>query len=298
MQRIFEAVLGFMFLFMASSAHAFTGDELAGTALSYDGEGVAYQCKGFVQQIINQELGDYLGTGYCQAYLNLGYEVSGGIVNAQRGDVIQISKTDLCTDAGAESFTTGMHTAIFLEDLGGGVIRVVDSNFVGSYEVGVHDWDIDDWMNTYSNLYLHVYRLGTSSQNEYVFILRRQLAGNDWSTKACTGVTGGAGSNWVYTCTYESYAISWYQTMYVLSGIHNVREDHHFKTDFYRNGVYYTTKYSGWNWVEPYVWEHAYTWASISGMPTGSYEALVFVDTVNDGSDDWEYLDYVPVTVY
>ncbi len=294
-------VFGLFFLITASNARAFTNDELVGTALSYDQEdSYPYDCKAFVQQVVNQELGDYLGTGYCQAYLDLGSEVSGGITNAQRGDVIQISTAssyNYCTEDNNDDFVTGMHTAIFLEDLGDGVIRVVDSNFVGSYDVGVHDWDIDSWMDTYSSLYLHVYRLGSTTQDEYVFNEWREME-SDWSTKVCTGVTGGSGTNWVYTCTTERYSFSRYSTAYVLSGIHNVREDHHFRTLFYRNGSYYSTDYSSWNYVGSDVWEHAYTWPSFYGLYTGSYVAYVYVDTVDDGSNDWEYLDYVPITIY
>ncbi|MCF6276711.1 MAG: hypothetical protein L3J07_02560 [Candidatus Magasanikbacteria bacterium] len=110
-------ILFCVMFFCVSSVYAFTNDELAGTALSYDTENVyPFECKGFVQQVINQELGATLGTGYCQAYLDLGSEVSGGITNAQLGDVIQINTSsgyESCSAYNNTTFVTGMHTAIF-----------------------------------------------------------------------------------------------------------------------------------------------------------------------------------------
>ncbi|MCF6276710.1 MAG: hypothetical protein L3J07_02555 [Candidatus Magasanikbacteria bacterium] len=183
-----------------------------------------------------------------------------------------------------------------MEDLGSGVIRVVDANFVSSNTVGVHDWDIDSWMDTYSTLYLHVYRLGSTTENEYVFNEYRQLE-SDWSTKACRGITGSSSTNWVYSCTTETYTYYTGQTVYVLSGIHNIREEHRFKTIFYRNDEVYATQTSGWNSVSPYVWEHGYTWHSLHLSQAGTYQADVYVDTIDDDDDDWEYLDYVPINV-
>ena len=282
---------------------SFTNDQLAGMALSYDQEDMSSgsygECKAFVQAVVNQELSDSLGTGYCQAYLDLGSEVSGGLTNAVRGDVIQIndsSNYNDCSDSD-ENYHSGMHTAIFLKDNGDGTIRVVDSNYVASETVGVHDWDIDDYMDSYPSLNVHVYRLGSTTQSDYINNVYRTIDPvDDYTAKACQGITGGAGTNWVYSCTVEDYTYSQYETVYILGGIHNIRADHQFKVVFNRNSSYYSTSYSGFNYVSG-VWEHAYTFPSLYLSQTGSYVAYIYVDTDDDSSDDWEYLDYVPFTV-
>jgi hypothetical protein len=114
-----------------SSQATYRGTEMVSHARVYVGTWQG-QCKVFVQKIHNEVYASNLGTGYYQAYIDAGYHrVTKSEVVA--GDIIQE------TDSG--SHTTGIHTAIVVSDPAGDNIRVIDSNFVASNIVGIHDYN-------------------------------------------------------------------------------------------------------------------------------------------------------------
>lgn len=90
------------------------------------------QCKMFARDVF-AAVGVNIGSGYRQAYLNAGYEVSPD--NAQAGDILQISNP-----ANHERYYPGMHTVIVIENLGNRTYKVIDSNWRWDERVSVHEW--------------------------------------------------------------------------------------------------------------------------------------------------------------
>lgn len=97
---------------------------IAATALKYVGTHGG-QCWTFMASVVREATGHVVGGGgYRQAYFLAGAtEVSAS--QARNGDIIQIA-----SDAGGSSWGSypGLHTAIILENLGGGRFNAVDSN--------------------------------------------------------------------------------------------------------------------------------------------------------------------------
>jgi len=98
-----------------------TGSPIADTALKYVGTHGG-QCWTFMQQVVAEATGIQVGFGYREGYFAAGaVEVSAD--EATAGDIIQIA-----SDASSGGSYPGLHTAIILENLGGGVFNAVDSN--------------------------------------------------------------------------------------------------------------------------------------------------------------------------
>ena len=125
-------------------------DTIADIAVGYDGQWGG-QCKAFVYNV-DHEAGGSLGTGYRQCYLDEGVEISWS--SAVRGDIIQLNK-----DSDPETYYTGMHTAIVLQNYGNGTFQVVDSNWNWDEIVHIHDWNPFNQASQYG-LTAHFYRLG------------------------------------------------------------------------------------------------------------------------------------------
>ena len=82
------------------------------------------QCFTWVKKVVDRATPYTMGYGYRDGYVGAG-AIEVPLSEAVRGDIIQ-----LANDAylGSNSFYLGLHTAIVLENLGGGVFDVVDSN--------------------------------------------------------------------------------------------------------------------------------------------------------------------------
>jgi hypothetical protein len=106
-----------------NSAKAQTGSSIADTALQYVGTHGG-QCWTFMQQVVLEATGRRVGYDYRQGYFQAG-AVEVPASEATTGDIIQIA-ADSNTSPGASY--PGLHTAIILENLGGGVFDAVDSN--------------------------------------------------------------------------------------------------------------------------------------------------------------------------
>jgi hypothetical protein len=105
------------------AAGAQTGSPIADAALArldtYGG-----QCWTFMQQVVAEATGRHVGPGYRQGYFDAGaIEVSAS--EATAGDIIQIASD---AESGSWASYPGLHTAIILENLGGGVFNAIDSN--------------------------------------------------------------------------------------------------------------------------------------------------------------------------
>ena len=96
---------------------------IAGAALRYLGTHGG-QCKAFVQRVVAESTGRRIGLDYRLGYFEAGaVEVSPE--EAVRGDIIQVASD---ADTSPSASYVGLHTAIILENLGGGVFSVVESN--------------------------------------------------------------------------------------------------------------------------------------------------------------------------
>jgi len=82
------------------------------------------QCWTFMRNVVKEATGRTVGYDYHYGYLQAGaIEVSGA--EARNGDIIQIAQPG---NTGPGAFYAGLHTAIILENLGGGRFNAIDSN--------------------------------------------------------------------------------------------------------------------------------------------------------------------------
>lgn len=113
-----------------------TGNPIADGALNHVGQHGG-QCFTFMRMVVERYGGVQLGFGYRQAYLDGGgYEVTSE--EAQAGDIIQLADDNRL---GPGQSYTGLHTAIILENHGGGRFTVVDSNRNWNEMVQVHEYE-------------------------------------------------------------------------------------------------------------------------------------------------------------
>ena len=146
---------------VVSASAVISNNKIADKAVSYEGQNLGDtwgQCKAFVQTVI-REAGGSLGTGYRQCYLNVGNEIQSN--DATRGDIIQLNKDSDPECKLIGGVYPGMHTAIVLENYGGNNFKVVDSNWIAVYTVGIHPWNPFTWASKPKHgLQVHFYRLG------------------------------------------------------------------------------------------------------------------------------------------
>lgn len=82
------------------------------------------QCFTWVKKVVDRATPYTMGFGYRDGYLGAG-AVEVPLSQAVRGDIIQLANDNAL---GSNSFYLGLHTAIVLENLGGGRFDVIDSN--------------------------------------------------------------------------------------------------------------------------------------------------------------------------
>ena len=104
-----------------AATQEYTG--IAAVALQYEGT-YQGQCWPWVQRVVLEATGRQMGYDYRLGFFEAGaFEVS--VDEARAGDVIQIADDSYTApDANYD----GLHTAIVLDNYGGGVFRVIDSN--------------------------------------------------------------------------------------------------------------------------------------------------------------------------
>jgi hypothetical protein len=128
-------------------------------ALTYEG---TYQgeCWPFVGRVISEATGKTIGFDYREGFFEAGaVEVS--IAEARSGDIIQIIN-DAYTLPDADY--PGMHTAIVLENLGGGLFTVIDSNSQWDGRVRVRSNYDPAAAAARFGIHFHIYRIGGDSQ--------------------------------------------------------------------------------------------------------------------------------------
>ena len=132
-----------------SAAAALTSTALASLG-KFEGE-----CFPFVQRVVKSVLGKSIGADYRLGYLQAGgVEVT--LAAAQAGDIIQLID-DRNTSPSADY--PGMHTAIVMENYGGGKFRVVDSNASYDGMVRVRDYEPRTIALRYPYISIHAYHL-------------------------------------------------------------------------------------------------------------------------------------------
>lgn len=136
-----------------TSAQQEPNGPIAATALKYL-DTYGGQCWTFMANVVQEATGRTIGYGYRDGYFAAGaVEVSAS--EARNGDIIQIASDT----AGPFAYYPGLHTAIILENLGGGVFNAIDSN---------QNWD--EWVRMRPNydpyaaaarygLQVHIYRI-------------------------------------------------------------------------------------------------------------------------------------------
>ena len=82
------------------------------------------ECLPWVRSVIQAATGRTIGADYNTGYLQAG-AIEVPLINARDGDIIQITNP---TNTQPNADYVGLHTAIVLDNLGGGKFRVVDSN--------------------------------------------------------------------------------------------------------------------------------------------------------------------------
>ena len=134
------------------------------------------QCFTWVKKVVDRSTSYTLGFGYRDGYLGAG-AVEVPLSQAVRGDIIQLANDALL---GPNSFYLGLHTAIVLTPLGGGIFDVIDSN---------QNWDeivrLRPGYNPlasaarYSGISVHVYRFPGGSATRAPAPQATQLADGD-----------------------------------------------------------------------------------------------------------------------
>jgi len=96
---------------------------IVAAATRYDGTWQG-ECWAFVKKMVFEATGQQMGFDYRQGYFDAGAtEVT--IANAQPGDIIQIARD---SDSGPSADYPGLHNSIVVENLGGGLFKIIDSN--------------------------------------------------------------------------------------------------------------------------------------------------------------------------
>jgi len=96
----------------------------------------------------------------------------------------------------------------------------------------------------------------------------------------CRGpVSGGANTNWVYTCQNPASSFSIGDSLIALIRIDDITENFRWKTEVYANGTYMWSDTTGWNDVGQWGWDKAYHWPTVSNVwISGLWEYRIFVD--------------------
>ena len=99
---------------------------------------------------------------------------------------------------------------------------------------------------------------------------------------SCTRTSGGADTNWRFTCDDPADSFNEGDTPLVLAGFQNLAYDHRFRADIYRDGV--LTAQDGptsWNDVGT-GWQYAYYWVHLPNPQAGNYTVKVYIQEEGD----------------
>ena len=100
----------------------------------------------------------------------------------------------------------------------------------------------------------------------------------DGNAVSCQNVTGGAETNWIYTCENQASIFNEGDDVFGFLELNDIFEDYRVKVDMYRNGSWSWGWTTGWTDVSGY-WERTYFWAEQEDAPAGSGTFKIYVDT-------------------
>nr|MBP9761127.1 M23 family metallopeptidase [Candidatus Magasanikbacteria bacterium] len=91
--------------------------------------------------------------------------------------------------------------------------------------------------------------------------------------------TGGAHTQWVYTCPQTARSFAEGSSAYSLLRIDEVFVDHRFKVVAYRNGTRQWDWVAPWNTVDPHIgWRHAFFWPALHNAQSGNWLFRFYID--------------------
>ncbi|MEP6872663.1 MAG: SH3 domain-containing protein, partial [Anaerolineaceae bacterium] len=108
----------------ATAAPPAPTNPLVAAAIGYDGTWQG-ECWAFVKKIVREATGQQMGFDYRQGYFDAGAVEIADPGDAQPGDIIQMVRD---SDSGPNADYPGLHNGIIVENLGGGLFNIIDSN--------------------------------------------------------------------------------------------------------------------------------------------------------------------------
>ncbi|MEX0781394.1 MAG: SH3 domain-containing protein [Dehalococcoidia bacterium] len=145
------------------------------------------QCWTFMREVVAEATGRQVGFDYRQGFFEAGaVEVSAD--EAVAGDIIQIASD---SNTAAWASYPGLHTAIVMENLGGGVFNAIDSN---------QNWD--EWVNLRPNynpydaaarygLQVHIYRIPGGASGDAAIPASVSTNSTEWAAGDSATVAAG-----------------------------------------------------------------------------------------------------------
>jgi len=134
------------------------------------------QCFTWVKDVVQRATGATMCWGYRDGYLS-GGAVEISLAEAVRGDIIQLAND---SNSAAGAFYPGLHTAIVLENLGGGVVDAIDSNQNWDEVVRLRpNYDPAASAARYAGISVHVYRFPGGSANDAPAAVPTELSAGD-----------------------------------------------------------------------------------------------------------------------
>lgn len=123
------------------------------------------------------------------------------------------------------------------------------------------------------------------------YVVPFQYSGN---LTTCSGaITGGAETNWEYTCQNPTSTFSSGQTVNGLIRIDDIYADFRWKQEVYINGAYQWNYVANWNDVGQWGWGWSYFTLTTTSVWPGNWEYRVFLDVGNG----FQHLDSAYFTV-
>ena len=142
------------------------------------------QCFTWVKDVVQRATGATMGWGYRDGYLS-GGAVEIALADAVRGDIIQLADD---SNSGAGAFYLGLHTAIVLENLGGGKFDAIDSNQNWDEVVRLRpNYDPMASAARYAGISVHVYRFPGGSSIDAPAPVSTELSAGDLAVVSADG---------------------------------------------------------------------------------------------------------------
>jgi hypothetical protein len=143
-----------------------------------------------------------------------------------------------------------------------------------------------DMENEGDNNWVHLDTLPFTVQPNDFFYDLYTYRSNYWDAPydhkgyTCYGpIVGGQETGWEYSCSNNNKTSVFYtgESIYGLIKIRDIREDHRFRAQIYKDGTLKNTITTGWNYVSG-QWDKAFFWPYVQNATSGSWEMRIAVD--------------------